>query len=117
MKLTAILAAISLSSIVVAAPVPTESRRGMIPKPMDLIEMMYPHSGIPRLAGKLEKELHICTYPMERKSLNGIANQRFNRIPQGDDERSKEQGMSRSKCGLTVYRLFFGQPKGQKKNI
>jgi hypothetical protein len=73
MKLTAILAAISLSSIVAAAPVPTESRRGIIPKPMDLIEMMYPHSGIPRLAGKVEKELHICTYPMECKSLNGRA--------------------------------------------
>lgn len=62
MKLTAILAAISLSALVAAAPVPTESRRGFIPKPMDLIEMMYPHSGIPRLAGKLEKELHICMH-------------------------------------------------------
>jgi hypothetical protein len=63
MKLTAIFAAISLSALVAAAPVPTESRRGFIPKPMDLIEMMYPHSGIPRLAGKLEKELHLCLYP------------------------------------------------------
>ncbi|KAJ5176357.1 uncharacterized protein N7482_002234 [Penicillium canariense] len=58
MKLTAILAAITLSSVVVAAPVPTESRRGFIPKPMDLIEKMYPHSGIPKLASKLEKELN-----------------------------------------------------------
>lgn len=82
MKLTAILAAISLASIVGAAPVPTESRRGIIPKPMDLIEMMYPNSGIPRLAGKLEKELHICTHPMECKSVNGTANECFDRIPQ-----------------------------------
>lgn len=64
MKLTAILAAISLSSLVAAAPVPAESRRGFIPKPMDLIEKMYPHSGIPQLAGKLEKGLHICMYPL-----------------------------------------------------
>jgi len=27
---------------------------------MDLIEKMYPNSGIPKLAGKVEKELHIC---------------------------------------------------------
>jgi hypothetical protein len=107
MKLTAILAAISLSSIVAAAPVPTESRRGIIPKPMDLIEMMYPHSGIPRLAGKVEKELHICTYPMECKGLNGRANQLFDRIPQGYDERGKEQGVPRPQCGLTVCLLFF----------
>lgn len=29
---------------------------------MDLIEMMYPHSGIPKLASKVEGELHICMY-------------------------------------------------------
>jgi hypothetical protein len=63
MKLTTILAAISLSSIVAAAPVPAESRRGFIPKPIDLIEMMYPHSGNSSVAGKLEKELHICMFP------------------------------------------------------
>lgn len=68
MKLTVILAAISLSALVVAAPVPTEARRGFIPKPMDIVETMYPHSGIPQLAGKLEKELHLCMHA--RKLLN-----------------------------------------------
>ena len=63
MKLTAILAALSFSALVAAAPVPTESRRGFIPKPMDLIEKMYPHSGIPQLAGKLAKGFHLCLYP------------------------------------------------------
>ena len=62
MKLTAILAAISLSSVVAAAPVQNTPRNLVpgLPTPMDLIEKMYPNSGIPRLAGKVEQELHIC---------------------------------------------------------
>ncbi|KAJ5191088.1 uncharacterized protein N7498_010073 [Penicillium cinerascens] len=61
MKLTAILAAMSLSSVVAAAPVQNKPRYLIpgIPSPMDIIEKMYPNSGIPRLAGKVENELHI----------------------------------------------------------
>lgn len=64
MKLTAILAVISLSSVVAAAPVPAESRRGLIPKPMDLLEKMFPGSGIPKIAGNLEKGLNLCMVPL-----------------------------------------------------
>ncbi|KAJ5133976.1 hypothetical protein N7448_001004 [Penicillium atrosanguineum] len=62
MKLTAIFAAISLASAVAAAPVQNEPRNLIpgLPTPMDLVEKMYPNSGIPRLAGKVEQELHIC---------------------------------------------------------
>lgn len=62
MKLTAIFAAISLTSAVVAAPVQNTPRNLIpgLPTPMYMVEKMYPNSGIPRLAGKLEKELHIC---------------------------------------------------------
>lgn len=62
MKLTVVLAAISLTSVVAAAPVQNTPRNLIpgLPTPMDVVEKMYPNSGIPRLAGKLEKELHIC---------------------------------------------------------
>ncbi|KAJ6108020.1 hypothetical protein N7523_009343 [Penicillium sp. IBT 18751x] len=71
MKLTAIFAAMSLASAVAAAPV-QNTPRGLIPglpTPMDVIEKMYPSSGIPRLAGKLEKELHLCTFILETREI------------------------------------------------
>ncbi|KAF7717432.1 Uncharacterized protein PECH_001941 [Penicillium ucsense] len=61
MKFLTILATLCLSALTVAAPVPSEpAPRGLIPKPMDLIEKMYPHSGIPKIAGKLEKSIGLC---------------------------------------------------------
>lgn len=56
---------LTLSSLIAAAPLPNTSRRNLVPglpTPMDLIEMMYPHSGIPKLASKVEGELHICMF-------------------------------------------------------
>jgi hypothetical protein len=60
MKLIAILATVTFSSMVAAAPV--GDKRELIPKPMDLLEMMYPHSGIPKLTMKVEKELNLCMF-------------------------------------------------------
>ncbi|KAJ5579061.1 hypothetical protein N7450_007928 [Penicillium hetheringtonii] len=64
MKLTTIFAAATFSSFVAAAPV--GGKRALIPKPMDLIETMYPHSGLPKLTMKLEKELNLWLEGMER---------------------------------------------------
>jgi hypothetical protein len=60
MKLIAIFATVTLSSMVATAPV--GEKRALIPKPMDLLEMMYPHSGIPKLTMKVEKELNLCKF-------------------------------------------------------
>ncbi|EPS31159.1 hypothetical protein POX_h09458 [Penicillium oxalicum] len=59
MKFATILATVSLCALAASAPLPAESRRGLIPKPMDLVEKMSPNSGIPRLAGKLTKALGV----------------------------------------------------------
>ena len=61
MKVIAFLAALSLTSLVTAAPIRANVPRGIIPKPRDLVEMMFPHSGIPKVAGKLEKDIGVCT--------------------------------------------------------
>ncbi|KAJ5095274.1 hypothetical protein N7532_007565 [Penicillium argentinense] len=74
MKFKAILAAISLSSMVAAAPVGENSRRALIPKPMDLLETMYPHSGIPKLAMKVEKTLNLCMYSPGKMRRKATAN-------------------------------------------
>ncbi|KAJ6000813.1 hypothetical protein N7481_001222 [Penicillium waksmanii] len=71
MKLIAILATVTLSSMVTAAPV--GNKRDLIPKPMDLLEMMYPHSGIPKLTMKVEKELNLCML-RSIKNLRTFAN-------------------------------------------
>lgn len=62
MNLT-LLTTLTLTTLIAAAPVPADtSRRNLVPglpTPMDLVEMMYPHSGIPKLASKLEGTLNI----------------------------------------------------------
>lgn len=59
MKLTAFLTVLSLSSFVAAAPI-DKAARGLLPSPGALLEKAYPHSGIPQLAGKLDKLTGIC---------------------------------------------------------
>lgn len=55
---------LTIATLVAAAPVPAPdtSRRELVPglpTPMDVIEMMYPHSGIPELASKVEGVLEV----------------------------------------------------------
>lgn len=60
MKVTSILATLSLTSFTVAAPMSLNERGGILPSPGYVIEKMFPHSGIPKIAGKLDKTLNIC---------------------------------------------------------
>lgn len=67
MKLTTIFATISISALAAAGPVPlnpirNNNRRGLLPTPMQAVEKLFPGSGIPQLAGKVEKTFNICTY-------------------------------------------------------
>ncbi|KAJ5889832.1 hypothetical protein N7504_010642 [Penicillium tannophilum] len=67
MKLTAFLTVLSLSSFVAAAPI-DKAARGLLPSPGALLEKAYPHSGIPQLAGKLDK----LTESTMIKDIDGI---------------------------------------------
>lgn len=71
MKLTALLAAISLSSLIAAAPVTHEdiSRRGKLPTAMDAVDMIFPHSGIPQVASKLRQKLNLVCQHREMVGL------------------------------------------------
>ncbi|KAJ5113478.1 hypothetical protein N7456_002012 [Penicillium angulare] len=63
MNLTPILAALSITSIVAAAPIPNLATRGKIlPSPNWVMEKMFPHSGIPQLVGKVDKVTGICKF-------------------------------------------------------
>ncbi|KAJ5902083.1 hypothetical protein N7495_002611 [Penicillium taxi] len=62
MKLTAFLTALSFSAIIAAAPVSNNSPRGFLPTAADILDKMYPHNGVPRLAQKLDKILNVCQY-------------------------------------------------------
>lgn len=61
MKLSGIIATLSFSALVAAAPIPL-SNRGLLPTPMQAVEKLFPGSEIPRLAGEIGKILEICTY-------------------------------------------------------
>lgn len=62
MKLTTIITALSFSALVAATPVPLNNRRNLLPTPMQAVEKLFPGSGIPQLAGKIEKTFDICKY-------------------------------------------------------
>ncbi|OQD85216.1 hypothetical protein PENANT_c010G11218 [Penicillium antarcticum] len=61
MKFTSIITLLSISSMVAAAPI-VEPRNLIpgLPRPMEAVEALYPGSGVPKLASKLEKTLNIC---------------------------------------------------------
>lgn len=61
MKLTTIIAALSFSALVAATPVPLNNRRTLLPTPMQIVNTLFPDSGIPELAREVEKVLD-CTY-------------------------------------------------------
>ncbi|OQE08528.1 hypothetical protein PENVUL_c009G01127 [Penicillium vulpinum] len=57
MELTTIIATLSFTAIVAATPVPLNN--GRMPPTLQVVEKLFPGSGIPRLAGKLEKTFDI----------------------------------------------------------
>ncbi|CAI7634717.1 uncharacterized protein N7487_008744 [Penicillium crustosum] len=59
MKLTTFITALSFSTLVAATPVPLSNRGNLLPTPMQAVEKLFPGSGIPRLAGKIEKAFDI----------------------------------------------------------
>jgi hypothetical protein len=63
MKFASIATVLSISSMVAAAPI-IEPRNLIpgLPRPMEAVEALYPGSGIPKLASKLEKTLNLCMY-------------------------------------------------------
>jgi hypothetical protein len=60
MKIITIIGALSFSFLVAATPV-SRSSRPIIPT-LKVVEKLIPGSGIPLLAGKLEKTLDICRW-------------------------------------------------------
>ena len=60
MKLTTVIAAISLSTLAAAAPISAAYRRGLLPSPAEALDILFPNSGIPKLVGKLDKSAGIC---------------------------------------------------------
>ncbi|OGE50414.1 hypothetical protein PENARI_c017G02810 [Penicillium arizonense] len=67
MKFASIVTVLSISSMVAAAPI-IEPRNLIpgLPRPMEAVEALYPGSGVPKLASKLEKTLNLCITGYER---------------------------------------------------
>lgn len=68
----ALLTTLAFTTLIAAAPLTgaQSSRRNLVPglpTPMDLIEKMYPHSGIPKLASDVEGELGVCMFEYYRR--------------------------------------------------
>lgn len=75
MKLTTFITALSFSALVAATPVPLNNRGNILPTPMQAVEKLFPGSGIPRLAGKIEKTFDICKYMILHRGGNISANE------------------------------------------
>lgn len=71
MKFTSIVTILSVSSMVAAAPI-MEPRNLIpgLPSPMQAVDSLYPGSGVPKLAAKLEKTLNLCMYICSRDTDN-----------------------------------------------
>ena len=70
MNLTTLFATISLASLVAAAPISNNHRRNLIPTPAQVIETLFPHSGVPRIAAKLDKVLNVCKCNAPKDKIN-----------------------------------------------
>ena len=74
MNLTTFITPLSFSALVAAAPVPLNNRGNLLPTPMQAVEKLFPGSGIPQLAGKIEKTFDICKYMIVYHGGNMSAN-------------------------------------------
>lgn len=75
MKFTTFVTAPSFSALVAATPVPLNNRGNLLPTPMQAVEKLLPGSGIPQLAGKIEKTFDICKYMIVYHGGNISANE------------------------------------------